>query len=409
METDINLMTHEAIQKPYPIFRAMRETRPVHWNPSIKGWFLTRYSDIRKILMDKDYSVEKMAPFAAHGHGEMQDKIAFLTDVLGGWMVFKDPPSHTRLRRVMQEVFLSREIEKLRESVHRISDTLLTKMEEKNQADGKVNLVWDYAFPLPAIVIGELCGVNASEAERLKYWADDISKFVLQGRNTPDKYDRSHSALVECVDFYRTLVNERRKHPQDDIISRMIESPNTDQPLTDDEIISTLVLLLFAGHETTTNLIASGMFNLLQNPDQLKLLQNDPSLIPGAVEEFLRMDGPAATLVRIALKPVEIDGQKIKAGDRLFLSLNASSHDPEKFDNPEELDVTREKCPHMAFGTGIHVCLGAALARLEGQVAFRMLLERFHNFKMLDSEPEWRDELIARGLKTLPISFEVRS
>ena len=401
-----DLTTQEAIQRPYPLFAALRQQAPVHWNASLKGWLVTRYEDVRLGLMNRNLSVEKMAGFAARGHGDLQAKIAFLTDIIGGWMVFKDPPNHTRLRQVLQGAFLPSQIEKLRKKVEVISGDLLDKAVAKQLADGKIDLILDYAFPLPAIVIGELCGVPAKEAERLKFWADDIGKFVLQGRATPDKYDRSYKALVECVEFYRELVREHRREEKDDLVGLMMKSHGSDEPLSDDEIVSTLVLLLFAGHETTTNLIANGMLRLIENRDQMHKLRHDPSLIDGAVEEFLRIEGPAAVVVRIAKNTVKIGNHEVQAGERVFFALNSADHDPELFENPEELNVERPKSKHMAFGLGIHTCLGAPLARMEGQVAFRMLLERFETIKLIDDVPEWRDELITRGLKSLPAIIE---
>lgn len=194
---------------------------------------------------------------------------------------------------------------------------------------------------MPAIVVGELCEVPAYEAERLKYWADDIGKFVLRSRATPDKYDRSCSAMVECVDFYRELIVKERKQSGDNLVARMIRSDRVDEPLSDDETVSTLVLLLFAGHETTTNLIANGMHVLMQHSDQLRLLQSDLSLVDNAVEQFLRFDGSAAVVVRIAKQPLEVGCMKIGGGERTFLGLNAANHDPAKFDAPQQLNVTK--------------------------------------------------------------------
>lgn len=406
---NVDLTNQEAIQRPYPIFDALREELPVHWNHSLKGWFVSRYADVRAALMNPELSVEKMYGFGARDHGALQEKISFLTEIIGGWMVFKDPPRHTRLRKVMQPAFLPSEIEKLRPKVEAISRQLLEKAVEKQSREGRIDLIWDCAFPLPAIVVGELCGVPAYEAERLKYWADDIGKFVLQGRATPDKYDRSYSALVECVDFYRDLVARERAQPGDNLVARMIQSDGVDEPLSDDEIVSTLVLLLFAGHETTTNLIANGMYALMQNPDQLRLLQSDLSLVDNAVEEFLRFEGPAAVVVRIAKQPLEIGGMKIAEGERVFLGLNAADHDPAKFDAPQQLNVASPGQSHVAFGMGVHTCLGAPLARLEGRVAIRMLLENFTDFQVMTPEIEWRDELITRGLQSLPVSFAAQA
>ncbi|MDD9918713.1 MAG: cytochrome P450, partial [Rhodospirillaceae bacterium] len=191
--------------------------------------------------------------------------------------------------------------------------------------------------------------------------------------------------------------------------SLMVEGGEIGKPLDDDEIVSTLVLILFAGHETTTNLITSGMFTLLQNPDQLALLERDRSLVPSAVEEFLRAEGPIATIVRLALEDVEIGGQNIKKGDRVFAAIDSAAHDPDVFQNADSVDITRRRNRHMAFGKGIHLCLGAPLARLEGQVAFEALLDRYTDFQLRGPVPSWRDELIARGLRNLPLTVRQRN
>ncbi|NKB55149.1 MAG: cytochrome P450 [Alphaproteobacteria bacterium] len=404
MDERFDLNRPEVIQSPYPLFEKMRRDAPVHWNPSVKGWFLTRYFDVRMALRDPRFSVEKMSPFADRMGGTKQEKIAFLAEILGGWMVFKDPPEHTKLRQVLQGAFMPKPLAAMRPNVEAIAREILDGLGDRTDID----LIQDFGVPLPATVIGDLCGVPRDKTYKLRLWADDIAKFVLQGRSTPDKYDVSYKALKECVAFYRELVADHRANPKDDLISLMIDGGEVGKPMTDDEIVSTLVLILFAGHETTTNLIASGMFALLQNPDQMAKLEADRSLIPSAVEEFLRFEGPVSTLVRIALEDVEIGGQRIKKGDRVFASLYAAGHDPEIFEDAKDVDVTRRRNRHMAFGKGIHLCLGAPLARLEGQVAFEALLERYTDFKLRGDSLEWRDELITRGLHALPISMRPR-
>lgn len=405
MEQMFDLNRPEAIQDPFPMYEAMRRDAPVHWNTSVKGWFLTRYFDVRMVLRDPRFSVEKMSPFADRMDGAKQEKIAFLAEILGGWMVFKDPPEHTKLRQVLQGAFMPKPLAAMRPNVEAIAREILDGLGDRTEID----IIQDFAVPLPATVIGDLCGVPRDRTHKLRLWADDIAKFVLQGRSTPDKYDVSYKALQECVAFYRELVADHRARPRGDLIDIMIEGGEVKKPMTDDEIVSTLVLILFAGHETTTNLIASGMFALLQNPDQMAKLEADRSLIPSAVEEFLRFEAPVSTLVRIALEDVEIGGQKIKKGDRIFASVFSAAHDPEIFENAEEVDVARRRNRHMAFGKGIHLCLGAPLARLEGQVAFETLLERYTDFKLRGDTLKWRDELITRGLEALPVSMRARA
>jgi cytochrome P450 len=404
MNQPFDLFQSEVIQNPYPMFDEMRRESPVHWNDSVKGWFVTRYFDVRMVLRDPRFSVEKMAPFANRMVGSKQEKIAFLAEILGGWIVFKDPPEHTKLRQVLQGAFMPKPLAALRPKVEAIAREILDDLGDRTDID----VIADFAVPLPATVIGDLCGVPRDQVYRLRHWADDIAKFVLQGRSTPDRYDRSYNALVECVDFYRDLVADHRANPQDNLTSLMIDGGDVGIPLTDDEIVSTLVLILFAGHETTTNLIASGMFALLQHPEQMAMMESDRSLIPSAVEEFLRFEGPASTLVRIALEDIEIGDQLIKKGERIFASVDAAGHDPDVFQGAEGIDITRRRNRHMAFGKGIHLCLGAPLARLEGQIAFEALFERYTGFRLRGDTPEWRDELITRGLHELPISMDRR-
>ena len=400
-----DLLAPGVIQDPQPTFAKMRRDAPVHWNESVKGWFVTRYFDVRTVMRDRRFSVEKMSPFADQAMGSKQQQIAFLTEILGGWMVFKDPPAHTRLRQVLQGAFMPKPMAALRPQVEAIAAEILDGLGDRTEID----LLSDFAVPLPATVIGDLCGVPRDKVGNLRSWSDDIAKFVLQGRSTPDKYDRSHAALAECVTFYRDLVADHRANPRDNLTSLMIEGGEIGKPLDDDEIVSTLVLILFAGHETTTNLITSGMFTLLQNPDQLALLEGDRLLVPSAVEEFLRAEGPIATIVRLALEDVEIGGQNIKKGDRVFAAIDSAAHDPDVFQNADSVDITRRRNRHMAFGKGIHLCLGAPLARLEGQVAFEALLDRYTDFQLRGPVPFWRDELIARGLRNLPLTVRQRN
>lgn len=404
MSADFDLFEAEVIQNPYPMFDKMRREAPVHWNNSVKGWFVTRYFDVELVLRDPRFSVEKIAVFADRIDASKQEKISFLAEILGDWMVFKDPPEHTRLRQVLQGAFKPKALEALRPKIENITAEILDGLGERTEID----LIADFGVPLPATVIGDLCGVPRNATNKLRLWADDIAKFVLQGRQSPDRYDRSYRALKECVDFYRELVAEHRANPRDDLTSLMIDGGETGTALSDDEIVSTLVFILFAGHETTTNLIANGMLALLQHPGQMALLESDRSLVPSAVEEFLRFEGPAATMVRIAREDVEIGEQLIRKGERVFASIDAAGRDPDVFEGAEEIDVARRPNRHMAFGKGIHLCLGAPLARLEGQVAFDALLKRYTGFRLNGDMPEWRDELITRGLNSLPISMRHR-
>ncbi|MFP6695913.1 MAG: cytochrome P450 [Alphaproteobacteria bacterium] len=411
MTEAFDLKTRAAINDPAPIFAAMLAEQPVHYSAGLKGWVVADYDNVKLALTDERFSVEKMSPFADHmAAGKDAHKIKKLAQVLGGWMVFKDPPAHTRLRQVLQQPFKPREMEKLRGEVIRIADEVASEMAQ--QAGEIVDFMTAFANPLPARVIAVLIGVDTAMVPQLTAWSSDIAKFVFSARDTPDKYSRAHGALVEIEAFYREVIADHRVRPRDDMLSRMIAHDRGDMadgaPLTDDEIVSMMILFLFAGHETTANLIANGLVALLANPAQLARLRDDFSLLPGAVEEFLRYQGPVQTIVRIAKEDIELGGQGIKAGERVFALLGASHRDLSMFRDAHEVDIARVQNPHVAFGFGIHMCIGAPLARIEGQEAFRVLLSRFEDFQLAAGELTWRDDFVTRGLEKLPLKFKLR-
>ncbi|MBT3535869.1 MAG: cytochrome P450 [Rhodospirillaceae bacterium] len=408
MTAEFDLKTPDAINDPAPIFAAMLAKQPVHYSASLKSWVVADYDNVKLALTDPRFSVEKMAPFADHmADGADAHKIKELSRVLGGWMVFKDPPAHTRLRGVLQQPFKPREMEKLRRQVVRIAGQVADELSA--QAGGPVDFIAAFANPLPARVIATLIGVDIAIVPQLTAWSNDIAKFVFSARDTPDKYSRAHAALSEIEAFYLQVIADHRSRPRDDMLSQMIAFDEGDKPLTDDEIVSMMILFLFAGHETTTNLIANGMVALLQNPKQLSRLREDPSLLPSAIEEFLRYQGPVQTVVRIAKEDINLGGETIRAGQRVFALLGASHRDQSVFDNAHDVDITRAQNPHVAFGFGIHMCIGAPLARIEGQEAFRVLLNRFEDFRLAADELSWRDDFVTRGLESLPLTFKLRS
>jgi len=408
MAAKFDLKTPEAIRDPAPIFATMLQEQPVHYSPSLKGWVVAGYDDVKLALSDPRFSVEKMSPFAEHMAGGVDArKIQELTRILGGWMVFKDPPAHSRLRQVLQQPFKPREMEKLRPAIIKIAEQVAAEMAP--MAGGKaVDFIAAFANPLPARVIATLIGVDISMVPQLTAWSSHIAKFIFSARATPDKYDRAYTALMEIEVFYRQVIADHRAAPNDDMLSQMIAFDSAGDPLTDDEIVSMLVLFLFAGHETTANLIANGMLALLQNPGQMARLRDDFSLLPSAVEEFLRFQGPVQTVVRIAKEDIGLAGVTIRAGERVFALVGASHRDQSMFENAHDVDITRQYNPHVAFGFGIHMCIGAPLARIEGQEAFRILLTHFDDFRLATTELSWRDDFVTRGLETLPLSFKMR-
>lgn len=397
----VDLTDPAVVAQPRATYNRLRHETPIVWNDSLNGWVVTRYDDVRSVLRNPVFSVEKLEPFVAHMTGDKAAQIETLGRILSDWMVFKDPPRHTHLRRALKNAFMPRDIEKMRPMVKAVIDELLDAFAD----GGKIDLVRDFAFPLPATVIGDLFGVPRGRIHDLKDWSDDLGQFVLGSVGAEAKYDKASKAAQEMTDFFRQVLRDHRDNPRDDFTSLLLRDGGE---LTEDEMVHTMVLVLWAGHETTTNLVCNGMLALMEHPDQLDRLVADPDLIPSAVEEFLRYEGPAQMLVRLAKEDTTVGDTAVREGQKVFAVLNAANRDPAMFDDPDGLDVGRPKNRHVSFGHGIHLCLGAPLARLEGQVAFERLLARFTDFRLEVDEPVFRDQLIMRGPVDLPMSLRPR-
>lgn len=401
-ESAPDLRSPAVLDDPHPVYNRLRERAPAHWSPSLGGWVLTRYADVRRALLDPRLSVEKMGRFERdRGGGEGHADVALLARTLADWMVFNDPPRHRELRRAMQNAFLARDIPVLETNVRAVVDELLDPL----GAEGRMDLVADFAHPLPAIVIAELFGMPRDEREQLKHWSDQLGRFVLGDvENTAHeaKYGGAARAARAMAARFHTLVEEHRRSPRDDFTQLLLRDG---AHLSDDEIVHTLMFVLFAGHETTTNLIASGVLWLVRNPALAARLRAEPERVADAVEELLRMDGPVQMVFRLAREDMEYGGTTIRAGERVHLVLNAANRDPAVFARPDELDVDRGRTRHVSFAPGAHFCLGAPLARLEARVALQGLLARFGRLELESGPLSWRPELVIHGLRALPLRY----
>jgi cytochrome P450 len=390
---------------PFPAFARLQEADPVHWSASLKAWIITRYDHVKTIaLNNEEVSANRVAPFFAAAPPERRNTFPHLLTYLGDWMVFRDPPDHTRLRRLFNKAFTSRSVEVLRPNIQQIIDMLFADMEKSSRAHGAVEWIADFAYPLPAMVIMDLLGVPRAELRRVKVWSDDIALFIGSAQASAGKYERAETGARAIADFFRGIVRERRAEPRDDIISTLVTVREEREVLSEDEVIATCILLLFAGHETTTNLIGTGLYHTMRFREQWERLKGDPSLLETAIEEWLRFDGPTTALARVVRDDIEFGGRPLTKGQRVFAFTNAANRDPRQFANADRLDLGRTPNPHLTFGHGIHFCLGAPLARLEGQIALRNTVELFPGIRLADPfEPEWHDSLILRGLKSLPV------
>ena len=391
----------DVVADPYPALRRLREEDPVHWSGILGGWVLTRYADVRASLADPRLSADRITPFLTRQAPTASEAIQTLLRHVGLWVVFTDPPVHTRLRNALGRAFTPRSIEARRARIAEIVELLLNRAAEAGQMD----LIRDFAYPLPVAVIGDLLGVPAEDHEQLKAWSDELAGFIGSSLGTPDKYERAARAVAEMRDYFERVVARRRDAPADDLVTALLVTGEQGERLGEAELIASCVLLLFAGHETTMNLVGNGALALLRHPDEARAWRENPALGSSAVEELLRYDGPTPAMVRVAREDLRIGDKDIGRGDRLFLMINAANRDPAQFREPDRLDLGRADNRHLAFGHGIHFCLGAPLARLEGQLALPALLRRFPGLRAQGGAPEWLDSLVFRGMRSLPVAL----
>lgn len=391
---------------PFPEFARLRAEDPVHWSPAMKAWIITRHADVKQVALDKrQISADRLTPFFRTNPEYQRGAIGSLVRYLNHWMVFRDPPDHTRLRRLFNKAFTPTSVSNLRPSIESIVAHLIDGMEAKARRGETVDYIADFAYPLPASVIMDLLGVPRADLERVKVWSDDIALFIGTAQVAGNKYLRAEAGAKAMSDYFRSLVEARTAEPRDDMISHLVLARDDRDALTTDEIIGTCILLLFAGHETTTNLIGNGFLYSMRHRDQWERLVADPSRAGSAVEEYLRYDGPSGALARVAAADLEMGGKTIREGQRLFAFMNSANRDPEAVADPERFDIGREPNAHLTFGHGIHFCLGAPLARLEAQIAATRLAERLPDIRLSGGDPEWHDSLILRGVKRLPVQF----
>lgn len=390
---------------PFPEFARLRAEDPVHWSPAMKAWIITRHADVKQVALNKRISADRLTPFFRTNPEYRRGSIDSLVRYLNHWMVFRDPPDHTRLRRLFNKAFTPTSVSNLRPAIEDVVAQLIDRMEAGARRGETVDYIADFAYPLPASVIMDLLGVPRADLERVKLWSDDIALFIGTAQVAGNKYLRAESGAKAMSDYFRGLVEARTAEPTDDMISHLVLARDDRDALTTDEIIGTCILLLFAGHETTTNLIGNGFLYSMRHGEQWERLVADPSLAASAIEEYLRYDGPSGALARVAAADLEMGGKTIREGQRLFAFMNSANRDPEAFADPDRFDIGREPNAHLTFGHGIHFCLGAPLARLEAQIAATRLAERLPGIRLSGGEPEWHDSLILRGVKRLPVQL----
>ncbi|KGP80311.1 MULTISPECIES: cytochrome P450 family protein [unclassified Paenibacillus] len=383
--------SREFSQNPYPVYEKLRQNDPIHrvlFPHGDFGWIITRYEDAVEVLKDNRFSKDVIKRY-----GPDQDNI-FVHN-----MLFSDPPDHRRLRGLVQKAFTPRLIEGMRSHIQDIADDLLDNLNSQD----KMNLIDEFAFPLPIIVISEILGVPLEDQDKFRLWSNSIIDATSE-----ENSEVFEKHAKEFIDYLNAWFAKVREQPGDDLISQLVVAEESGEQLTEKELLGVVALLIIAGHETTVNLIGNGILALLEHPEQRELLIKRPELIHNAVEEMLRYNGPVEfSTSRWASEDIEFHGHHIAEGELVIVALDSANRDEAKFKDADVFDITREKSAHLAFGKGIHLCLGAPLARLEGEIAINTLIRRFPDMQLQAdvNELEWRPGMIVRGVKEIPVQL----
>ena len=388
-----NPLSAGTAQDPYPVYAALRERGPVHRSRLMNAWLFSRHADIDIIL--RDHQRFSNDPRKGTLSRDQRAKLPAEDEFT---MLFLDPPDHKRLRALVNKAFTPKAVNALEPHIRSLLGSLLDDIGDPASFD----LMQAVAQPLPVIVIAEMLGIPPEDRAQFKIWSDQRAR-TLEPMITPREREVAENASRALDAYFLPIIRERRAAPQDDIVSALAQAEEEGDRLTEREMLNMLRLLLIAGNETTTNLIGNGFLALLRYPDQLQRLRDDPSLIPLAVDELLRFDSPVQTDFRRALTDCDVNGFPLKPRENIVLLLGSANRDPDVFENPDTLDVGRGDRSHLSFGRGIHHCIGAPLARLEGRIVLEMLLERFSQISLRGERPRFRNSIVLRGLESLPL------
>jgi len=389
------------LENPYSLYHQLRALDPVYWDERAKSWVLTRYTDVAAALRDPRYTVMGFMSDTSWIPADMRPKLEPPLRAVSRQMLFQDPPDHTRLRGLVAQAFTPRMIESLRPVIGRVTNELLDQAEAK----GHMEVMGDFAFPLPAIIIATMLGVPPEDREQFNRWSSYFGRLLDGGDFSLEKVFEAVSEVSNFLDYFRTIMHARRAAPKDDLLQAMINAEEQGDALSEEELLGNCILLLAAGHGTTMHLIGNGTLALLRHPEQVQLLHEQPVLVSNTVAEVLRYDSPVQLTSRRAKEALQIGGKQVSAGQEVIMLLGAANHDPAQFKDPDRLLLTRPESRHLSFGLGVHFCLGAPLARLEGEIAFSALFKRFPHLRLETDEVEWQPSMVFRGLKQLLVSF----
>jgi hypothetical protein len=395
-----HLLDPEVLANPYPLYRRLRTEDPVHWDPFLHAWVVTRYADVVRVL--HDFSADR-TPTPEQLTRMNLSALNPIAAVMMKQMLFLDAPAHTRLRSLASSAFTPGRVRVLRSHIQQIAERLIDEAMDRHP--GEMDVIADFAEPLPAIVTAEMLGVPTSDHRKLKDWTVDFAEMLGNFQHNPDHVPKVLRTLEEMLEYFRERVRELRVHPREGLINSLLTAEINGDRLTEEEVIANSIVTMVGGQETTTNLIGNGLLTLLRHPAEMQRLRADPELIPSAVEELLRYESPSQHTARMAPCDLELGGRKITRRQAVIAIMGAGNRDPERFPDPDRLDLARADNRHLAFGWAAHFCFGAALARIEGQVSFATILRRMPNLALQQIPLQWRTNLGLRGLLALQVTY----
>jgi len=393
-----HLLDPDVLADPYPLYHRLRTESPVHWDPFLHAWVVTRYADVVTVLhrfsAARTPTPEQLAAIGL-------ESLTPIAAVMVRQMLFLDAPAHTRIRGLASQAFTPRRVERLRQHVQEITDSLLDAVVER----GRLDVIEDVAAPLPAIVTAEMLGVPTADHPRLKAWSADFAEMLGNFQHNPDRVPRVLRSTEDMIDYFRAAIREQQVRPRDGLVGALLRAEVDGDRFNEDEVIANCIVTMVGGQETTTNLIGNGVLSLLRHPDQLERLRREPTLITSAVEELLRYESPSQHTARLAPEDTVLGDKLIRRRQAVIAVMAAGNRDPERFPDPDRLDLARPDNRHLAFGWAAHFCFGAPLARLEGQIVLSTLIRRLADLHLEPQPLVWRTNLGLRGLTALPVAF----
>lgn len=396
-----DLFSQSFFANPDPTFGAMRVNDPVYWEPTLEAWVVTRYKDIRAALRDSRFSVERSARIRETSSPKVKEKLADCYQFLSKWMIFSDPPMHTRLRSVIGKVFTRGFIAGLEPVVVGLANELIDGVRER----GNMDVLRDLAYPLTSTTSAELIGIPRTLVSDMMRWSANVFLLFGAGIVSEEVVETAHRSLIECRECMSHIMLSRGTEPSNDLLGKLMEGLTRGVIRDDDEIISSCIMLMIGGHESTAHMIGNALLALLRNKSELEKLKARPELLVSAMEELLRYDGPSVSVLRRALQDIKVGGTLVRQGQFVFNVVRAANHDPEVFVDPDRLDIERGDNPHLGLGHGVHFCVGASLARLQMKAAIGLTISRLPELELADATLRWIPSLATRGLESLPVTF----